>query len=376
METTIVPSDAEASPAAPAGGRRARGLRSARRWALAGIAVLVGGILLGAAVVQLPYYALEPGLVRPTSDLISVDGVEVPPAAEGSIAYTTVRLKQMTLFEMLGGWVDPDVAVFPRDQLLGNQSERENRVANLELMDQSKEVATEVALRELGYPVTVRATGFVIAATDSAFPAADEALDQGDVIVGVDGERIDERDDLSSLIGKHAPGETVDLAVEPAGGGPEREVSIVLSPDPDDPSRAIIGVRVQARDLDYAFPFDVTIDSGTVGGNSAGLAFTLGIIDLLTEGELTGGHDVAVTGTMEQDGTVGEVGGVGQKIAAARKAGIEAFLAPSAEYDEAVAHSGDVDVYRVDTLDQALAALAELGGNGLALPEPTELAAS
>jgi PDZ domain-containing protein len=138
-----------------------------------------------------------------------------------------------------------------------------------------------------------------------------------------------------------------------------------------------MGVRVAPVALEYEFPFDITIDTGDVGGPSAGLAFTLGIIDDLTPGDLTGGTDIAVTGTIAGDGTVGPVGGTGQKAAAARDAGISLFLVPRDDYEDAVARAGDdLEVVAVDTVDQALEALRERGGNVDDLPASGESAAA
>jgi PDZ domain-containing protein len=129
--------------------------------------------------------------------------------------------------------------------------------------------------------------------------------------------------------------------------------------------------------LDYEFPIDVEIDTGDVGGPSAGLAFTLALIDDLTPGDLTGGADVAVTGTIAGDGTVGPVGGTGQKAAAVREEGMELFLVPSADYQDAVDRAGDdLEVVAVDTVDEALAALGEQGGNVDELPPTGETAAA
>ena len=133
---------------------------------------------------------------------------------------------------------------------------------------------------------------------------------------------------------------------------------------PDDPERAIIGIEPEDRIVGFDLPIDVTIDSGTVGGPSAGLAFTLAVLDVLTPGELTGGRRVAVTGTMAIDGTVGPVGGGAQKAIAVREADYEAFLVPSDEVDEVREAVGDdLEVIAVDTLAEALAALDSLGGN-------------
>jgi PDZ domain-containing protein len=137
---------------------------------------------------------------------------------------------------------------------------------------------------------------------------------------------------------------------------------------PDEPQRAVIGIAPEDRIVGFDFPVDVTIDSGTVGGPSAGLAFTLAVLDVLTPGELTGGHRVAVTGTMSLDGTVGPVGGAAQKAITVRDAGYEVFLVPTDELDDVKAAIGDdLEVIAVDTLAQALDALASLGGNARSL---------
>ncbi|MFN6122052.1 MAG: S16 family serine protease, partial [Actinomycetes bacterium] len=124
-------------------------------------------------------------------------------------------------------------------------------------------------------------------------------------------------------------------------------------------------------------PFDVDIDSGAIGGPSAGLAFTLTLIDELTPGELTGGRRVAVTGTIRIDGTVGGIGGLAQKVSAVRQLGADVFLVPAeqGEQDIALARQvagDDLDIVPVANLDEALAALAEYGGNGLELGRPGE----
>ena len=111
-------------------------------------------------------------------------------------------------------------------------------------------------------------------------------------------------------------------------------------------------------------PISIKIDSGKVGGDSAGLAFALSIIEDLTPGELTGGHNVAVTGAIDVDGTVHPIGGVQQKVVAAHKAKAEILLVPSGNLAEAQQKAGDtIRVVGIDTLDDALAVLTSLGGN-------------
>jgi PDZ domain-containing protein len=347
------------------GTRRSR--RRRRIWPVA-VTVLIVAFIVGAATVPLPYYAYRPGSVRDTEPLITVADEQTFPS-RGSISYTTVSLRQATLFGMLAGWLDDDVDVFSREKVLGDRNADENRTLNLQMMDTSKQVAAQVALERLGHPVDVSITGETVVNVLPDLPA-DGVLEPGDTITAVNGEQLDEPDDLTRLLADDSPGDDVTVTVEPPTGSRPRDVELALGADPDDPDRAIIGIEVTGRGIDFDFPIDVSIDTGDVGGPSAGLAFTLAIIDDLTPGDLTGGADVAVTGTINSDGTVGPVGGTGQKAAAVRAQGYDVFLVPSADYEAAQQHAGDVDVIAVDTLDEALAALADLGGNIDELPQP------
>ena len=139
---------------------------------------------------------------------------------------------------------------------------------------------------------------------------------------------------------------------------------------PGAPTRAFLGVSLQTL-FTFEFPVKVSVNSGDVGGPSAGLAYTLAIIDQLTPGSLTGGKTVAVTGTMELDGSVGEVGGVYQKTLAAIGAGATLMLVPTGEYRDAIhAARGRIRVEKADSLDQALRILDSVGGNGATLGKP------
>jgi PDZ domain-containing protein len=348
--------------------------RRTGRIVLAIVAFLAVAFLVGAAFVPLPYYLFRPGSVRDTQPLISVEGTEVFPS-EGSIGYTTVSLRQATLLGLVQGWIDDDVDVFARDEVLQGRDVDENRQVNLQMMSDSKQVATQVALERLGYEVDVTVGQVVVEVLPDT--PADGVLEAGDVITAIDGEPFDDGQDLSRLLGDEGPGESITATVQPPSGGADRDVELALAADPDDPDRGVMGVRVMEAVLDYDFPVDVEIDTGDVGGPSAGLAFTLGIIDDLTPGDLTGGTDVAVTGTISGDGTVGPVGGTGQKAAAVREAGMTLFLVPSADYEAAVARAGDdLEVVAVDNIEEALAALADRGGNVDELPDPGEMAAA
>ena len=357
--------DGPTTPATPTERRPAR-RRNPRRVALWVVGFLLTAFLLGATFVPLPYYLFKPGSVRDTEPLISVEGTPIYPS-DGSISYTTVSLRQASLLGLMQGWVDDDIDIYSRSRVLQGRGVQENREVNLQMMDNSKQVATQVALERLGYDVDVT-VGQVVQAVEPGSPA-DGVLERNDTIVAVDGERFDDGEDMSRLLGEHPPGDTVTVTVLPLAGE-EKDVAITLAPAPDDPSRGIMGVSVIQVVLAYDFPIDVEIDTGDVGGPSAGLAFTLALIDDLTPGDLTGGHNVAATGTISGDSTVGPVGGTGQKAAAVREKDVELFLVPTKDYKDAVEHAGDdLQVVAVDDLDDALAALADLGGNADDLPQ-------
>lgn len=336
-----------------------------RRWLLWGIpAALALLLMVGAVQLTLPYYALAPGSARQVNDLIRVpEDRSFPP--RGRVLLSTVSLSQVNALEAFFGWLDPDTDVLPEDQVLGTTSRGQFTEQNLQLMDDSKQVAVVVALRRLGYTVPEQGKGALLVRIEEDSPAHGR-LAQGEVITGVDGRPASLSQEVVQGIRSHKPGEAVRLDVLGLDGATRVE-EIRLGRRPDS-TQGFLGVLLRTKEQKFDFPFDVGIDSGTIGGPSAGLAFTLGVIDTLSTGELTGSKRVAVTGTIEIDGTVGDVGGVAQKTAAVRAAGAQVFLVPKGEFVEAKKHAGrSLEVVKVETLDQAIAALARLGGDVSAL---------
>ena len=330
-------------------------------------AVAVSGFVWLACTQPLPYYAIAPGSAVDTSLLVSVSDDHAHPP-EGRILLTTVSLGKVTLLEALEGWLDPAVDVI-EERLIAppDIDEAEFRRQNLLAMDESKKKALGVAFEALGFDA-ITGAGAEVVQVEAGTPA-DGVLVAGDAIVAVDGDAVGLDIDAIRLIGQRRPGETVTLDIVGADGA-ERTETVTLVARPDDGTRAYLGVALTTRDLAFDFPFEVDLRSEQIGGPSAGLAFALQVIDLLTEGELTGGATVATTGTIELDGSVGAVGGVAQKTIAVRRAGATLFLVPSSELELARRFAGaDLRVEAVDSLDQALAALATVGGNGLALPD-------
>ena len=168
--------------------------------------------------------------------------------------------------------------------------------------------------------------------------------------------------DVVTAIQSRQPGDILHLRIDRAGQPTDLDAPLGQGDD----GRPLLGVRLTTR---VKLPFEITIDSGRVVGPSAGLAYALELVDLLTPGELTGGMAVAATGDLRADGTVGPIGGVEQKTVTVRRAGAKVFLVPRENFEEAQSRAGDdLQVFAVDSFDDALGVLGGLeGSNALAL---------
>jgi PDZ domain-containing protein len=368
LNSTVLPTDVAPDPFDGGAPKRRRGWRWL--WVVAGV-VLAG--VVASAFVYLPYYAFTPGKATDTEGAILIEGTETFPS-EGEINFTTVRVKRVTPLRALQAWLDPAIDVVSERSYLGDRSPSENRSINLDLMADSKATAIYVALTTLGYDVEVSGGGAVVRQVSPEVPAA-TVLKAGDVIVAVNGTAVHLDNELGTILAAFQPGDEVTLTIErpvpdSAGVDGTQEYETLTLPvtlAAREDGSALIGISVGTRDdVEFDFPVDIDIDSGSVGGPAAGLAFTLGIIDALTPGELTGGEKIATTGTIRLDGTVGPVGGVKQKTVTVERSGATLFLVPVEEYETAREVAGedtDLEIVAVEDVDDALVALAERGGN-------------
>lgn len=338
--------------------------QSSRRWAVALVAlgVVLTGLAVIARYVQLPYDTLAPGSARAVNSVIEVEGhPSYPP--QGKLFYTTVSVRErVNPYEALAGWIDPAVEVVPEQRVRGTVPPEEFRRMNVEAMADSKTTAQVLALRQLGF--TNLGVGAEVVDVQADMPAG-PVLKAGDVIVAIDGKTVGSSADAVAAIRARAPGDTLQMRIE-RGAAPPFDAQAVLAADE---GRPLLGVRLTTK---IKLPFEIKIDSGRVVGPSAGLAYGLELLDLLTPGELTGGTSVAVTGELLSDGSVGPIGGVAQKAVAVKRAGIKVFLVPKENEAEARAHAGKgLEIRGVANFDEALKALGSLdGSNALALGKP------
>ena len=355
---------------APRGpGRPRRGSRTG--WIVLGIALVTG---LTLAVVPSPYVVEKPGPVYNTlgaadyegeeRDLITIPDETVYPT-EGSLDLLTVSVlgnpeNRLNWLTVAAAWLDPSEAVVPLESVFpANETTEDRDEANQVAMVNSQQDAIAAALTSLDYEYPSELS--VVSLADDA-PAAG-IIEPNDLIESVNGESVADIDALREAL---------------KASGTEQPATIGLNRDGDDLSvdvtpvdlngAAVLGINVKS---DYRFPFDVEIQLDKVGGPSAGMMFALGIIDKLTPGSIQGGEDVAGTGTINQAGTVGPIGGIRQKLFGAERAGAKWFLAPADNCDEVTGHIPDgLTVFAVKTLDESLAALDAIrtGGDTSALP--------
>ena len=336
-------------------------------WLVAILAVLSGsgGVVVWSVTTYVPYVIESPGNLYETGVRISIEGATAYPTGD-KINLVTVSLDtRVTRYEKFFAEHNDDDLVLPAQEILQNQTPAQNDALNALMMRQSKDEAVLVALQRLGYNVHPTQSGAVVVTTVAGAPA-DGVINVAETIVAIDGQPVVGRDDLIAKLGGRKPGEHVTVTLEAASDRTQRTVELTLGDNPEKPGVGFIGVGAQDR-LEYPdLPVKVTVNSGSIGGPSAGLAFTLGIIDLMTPGDLTGGKEVAATGTIAPDGTVGEIGGIESKVGTVARAHVRYFLVPVEDAPAAQAHaSKDVQIVPVHTLEDALNFLATIGGSGL-----------
>jgi len=353
--------------------------RKAWRWIFGVVGLLVAGVIALNSV-TVGYYAIYPGEAIPVDGVRGTVTVNTLHAGSGNLFLTTVTFRsRVTVWDQLFNFAHPDVQLIAQRDLTGGVSASQYLAQNAQAMNDSELAAKVAALRRLGYVVPERGDGALVLQVGPG-SAADGRLKEGDVITRIDGRAVAVAGDATAAVRAHKPGDTISLDVQRPGlnGSRPGPVHIAVQPTacgsrcPGDPNRALIGIDLATDQQRFDLPTQVglNIEASNIGGPSAGLAFTLGIIDALTTHAITGGHRIAVTGTIDPDGTVGPVGGVRQKTVAVEQQRCEYFLVPTDEFAAATARAkgSHVKVVSVANLDQALAFLRSIHGDLSGIP--------
>lgn len=345
------------------------------------IALLCAGVFI-----PVPYAEMSPGpTVNTLGDhdgepVLQIAGKKTY-ATSGHLNMTTVRVTsadyRMNLVEAVYGWLAHDNKVVPHETLYPDgKTEEQSTQENAEEFSQSQESAKVAALKQLDVPVK----SWVIVSTVVKGSPAQGKLHAGDVIKAVDGTAVKEPNDVAKLVTKRKPGQDVRFTIVPAKeqaaaekerrtptGTQDISMTTTTSDDTGE-KRAIVGI---SAGTDHTFPFTIDIKLADVGGPSAGLMFALGIYDKLTPGSLTGGKFVAGTGTIDDAGKVGPIGGIEMKTVGARAKGAQYFLTPADNCAAAAKDTPDgLTLIKVGTIKDALGALKDIrSGDTADLPK-------
>jgi PDZ domain-containing protein len=333
------------------------------------VAAVLAGLLALVAFVPVPYVALSPG---PTIDvlgkqhgspIVRVDGHRSY-RDTGDLRMVTISVtgpdQSLNLYEALVAWVNGAETVLPRAAVYPpNESAQESQQTGTVEMVDSQDTAVAAALTKLGYHLPVRVE--VLAVTPGG--PSDGTLRPHDRLLRVNGTRITDVHQVSKAIQKTGVGAPAHFVVR--RNGKTKHLAVTAKLDKSGPHpRAIVGITVGNG---YRFPFDVSVSiPPAIGGPSAGLMFSLAVYDTLTPGSLTGGRDVAGTGTITQQGRVGPIGGIQQKIVAAADDGATLFLVPPGNCAEALhadVRPGQIRLVKAANMSSAISSLHRYAKN-------------
>ncbi len=321
-------------------------------------------LILASSLYYLPYYVTKPGMAKELEPIIEVSGGD---EAEGSFMLTTVRMGRANIYSYLfAKWSKYQEIYEEASVRIEGETDEEYTVRQLHLMGNSKNHAIKVAYEKAGKEFSYKYLGIYVLDVHEDMPAGG-VLKAGDQIIQVDDLRFTSSKQFMDYIATKKEGDQVQIVYKREET--EKQATIALRPFKDRPNQVGLGISLDDHTRVTTNPF-VKIDSEQIGGPSAGLMFSLEIYNQLTKGDLTKGYQIAGTGTMDEEGKVGPIGGIGQKIVAADQSGADIFFAPNenganhSNYEDALVAAQDIGtkmkIIPVDTFDDAVSYLEQL----------------
>ena len=335
-----------------------------RLWTVNLSALVLVVMTVVAAVLPAPYVVESPGPSLNVlgeyegKDIVSVENRDGA-ASEGELRMTTVSVQgspgyDIPLAGVMSAWFDRDRSIMPVEALYPDDTDAEdNSLMNTVEMNGSQQEAIAAALAKQGISYS---TTTIVAGVRSDGAAANR-LEPGAVVLTVNGQQVTDVASAGEAIGRTPRGQKVNVTVRRKG----EEKSFALTPRYEG-ERALVGIVLSRG---FEFPVKVNFALDGIGGPSAGMIFALAIYDEMTPGDLTGGKKIAGTGTIDEQGTVGPIGGIRQKMIGARSDGAEYFLAPSANCDEVTGHiPKGLQVVKIDSLSDAINSVEQIASTG------------
>ncbi|MCB5950772.1 PDZ domain-containing protein [Enterococcus sp. BWT-B8] len=322
-------------------------------------------------VVRIPYYIEGPGSTENLKDFVTVDGKKDEGA--GGFYLTTVSVRRATAVSAIVAHFTDFNELLSKEELMGSSTSKEYEQIQQYYMDSSQNAAIEQALRLAGIDYRMEYKGVYVLTIDEESDFKNK-IEVGDTVTGVDGKIFENSEELIEYVKSQEVGQKVTVTF--LHDGEEKEASGRLM----ELSTKNPGIGIGLTDhTEIETDVDVRIDAGSIGGPSAGLMFTLQTYELLTGKEIRKGHEIAGTGTINSEGTVGRIGGIDKKVVTASENGAEIFFAPDDEisdelkeeypetktnYEEALAAAEkigtDMKIVPVKTVQDALDYLNEL----------------
>lgn len=325
------------------------------KWLLRTAIIVVIFAVLG-FFIRIDYFVLSPSRAVELRDLITVENAD---AGDRGVFYlVTVTQQRASLLTALYGYFHPHMEINPMDSVIpSDMDESEYRQLLSEIMIESQHLAQVVALRRAGYEVEIISDGVEIVDFLENAPAGG-FLEIGDTITAVDGNPVFLATEVPLLVQDRMVGATV--AVSIIRDDEEMLQFIPTGPSPEDEQMPFLGIFIRTLSWEPVMPIDISMNTGRIGGPSAGLMFVLEILNQILEEDLSAGRAIAGTGTIDMNEKVGRIGGTAQKVIAAERAGAEYFLVPQGNYEAALEVARNIEIVPVENLEEALVFLLAL----------------
>lgn len=317
------------------------------------ISILFCLLLVVGYFLPLPYYVSKPGMARELEPIIKVANGE---SAEGSFMLTTISMGKANIYTYaLANFVDYWGIYKEKEIRRNDETDAEYEMRQLYMMEGSKEKAIMSAFSAADQPFEVMYKGIYIYSVIKNMPAAN-VLQAGDRITKVNNHILKSSEQFTKYIAKQKEGSTIKLEIIRDKKTLTKEVKLQKIPNSD---KLGIGIYL-ADDIEVDTDPTVKIESDSIGGPSAGLMFSLEIYNQLMDGDITKGYDIAGTGTINEKGEVGAIGGIDQKVVAADKSGAKIFFAPRQDDNYSIAKktaediNSSMEIVPVDSMQDAL----------------------
>ena len=315
------------------------------------VALLVPGLFL-----RLDYYVIRPSRAIDLREVVTVENADQDD--QGSFYLVTVNQQRASPLIYAYGYLHPYMDINPMDSVIPKgMDESEYRQLLADNMAESRHLAQVVALRRVGYEVDIISDGVeVIGFLDDA--PAEGFLKEGDRIISVDNNPVFLATEVPIFVQDRLVGDKVDLTI--LRSDQVIELSIITGSNPNDEDMPFLGIFIKTLPWEPIIPLNIMMETGNIGGPSAGLMFVLEIMNQYLPEDLTAGKIIAGTGTIDLNENIGRVGGVGQKVISADRAGAEYFFVPEGNYEEAKQMARRIKLVPVASLEEALQFLSAL----------------